>query len=88
MRQVTDVTLRNQIADRAQESLDHHQPRKYRIIVDREAILEEDDWYQIVVTTENDVRDREFYEAIADAEADLQDQNGHQYLLVPAVADS
>ncbi len=87
MEVVADPALRRQIADSAQQALDRHQPQRYRIVVDQNAILEEDDWYHIVVNTEDDVRDREFYEAIAEAEAELQDRDDHQYLLVPAVAE-
>jgi len=71
----------------AQEALDRHQPRSYRISVNRDAILEDDGWYHIVVTTPGDRRDRDFYHAIAEAEGELQDEAGHQYLLVPAVGD-
>ncbi|MGA2497645.1 MAG: hypothetical protein ABSH20_07875 [Tepidisphaeraceae bacterium] len=87
MQPVADIKTRQQIADEVQKALDRHQPHAYRINVDRGAILEEDEWYHIVVTTADDVRDREFYQAIAEAEAELQDEQGHQYLLVPAVAD-
>ena len=85
---VNDMKIRNSVAQAAQRALDNHQPRKYRITVNEDAILEEDGWYHIVVTTPNDMRDRDFYDALAQAEAELQDQaGGHQYLLVPAVGD-
>lgn len=87
MHVVADDTRRQQIADEAQQALDRHQPRNYRITVDRHAILAEDEWVHIVVTTPDDVRDREFYQALADAEAELQDRDGHNYLLVPAIGD-
>ncbi len=84
---VADQKLRQSIAQMAQGALDRHQPRRYRINVDSEAILEDDGWYHIVVQTPEDVRDRDFYDALADAEAELQDDQGHQYLLVPALGD-
>ena len=87
MHLVPDPAVRQQIARAAQDALDRHQPRNYRIQVSADAILEEDGWYHVVVTTQNDVRDRDFYDALADAEAELQDANGHQYLLVPAVGE-
>jgi hypothetical protein len=87
MQLVADKKIRDQVAAAAQQALDHHQPRAYRISVDRDAILEDEGWYHIVVTTENDQRDRDFYDALAEAEAELQDQNGHQYLLVPTVGE-
>jgi len=87
MNLVSDGKKRKEIADTVQAALNHHQPRKYRITVDADAIMEEDDWYHIVVTTPSDRRDSDFYDALAEAEAELQDGNGHQYLLVPAIAD-
>jgi hypothetical protein len=87
MQTVADVQKRQRIAEQAQHALDRHQPRKYRISVNPNAILEEDGWYTIVVTTENDQRDRDFYDALAEAEAELQDEQGNQYLLVPVVGD-
>jgi hypothetical protein len=79
--------LRDEISNRVQAALDRHQPRRYRVAVDHDAILEDDGWYHVVVVSENDERDRDFYDALAEAEAELQDQNGHQFLLVPAIAD-
>jgi len=87
MKTMADAKLRQEIARRAQEALDHHQPRNYRISVDPEGIMEEDDWYHILVTTPDDVRDRDFYHALADAEAALQDDQGYHYLLVPVIAE-
>jgi hypothetical protein len=87
MKEVVDRDEREQVAKTAQDALDRHQPRNYRISVNSNAILKDDDWYHIVVTTPNDVRDREFYESLAEAEGELQDENGHQYLLVPVVGD-
>jgi hypothetical protein len=78
---------RKRIAKLAQDALDHHQPRNYRISVDPETIVEEDEWYHILVTTPHDQRDRDFYDALAEAEAELQDTNGHKYLLVPVIAE-
>jgi hypothetical protein len=71
----------------AQDALDWHQPRRYRISVNQDAVLEDDGWYHIVVETPDDVRDRDFYDALAEAEAERQDIQGHQYLLVPAIGD-
>ncbi len=80
--------LRSEVARRAQDALNKHQPRGYRVEVDADAILEDDDWYHVVVRSAGDVRDRDFYEALSNAEADLNDANdGHQYLLVPAIVD-
>jgi hypothetical protein len=87
MKTIAELETRKQVAKLAQEALDHHQPRNYRVSVDRETILEEDGWYHILVTTPDDVRDRDFYDALAQAEAELQDKNGHKYLLVPVIAD-
>jgi hypothetical protein len=87
MKKLADSKTRKKIAKLAQEALDRHQPRKYRVSVDPSAILEDDGWYHILVTTPNDVRDRDFYDALAEAEGELQDGNGHQYLLVPVIAD-
>jgi len=84
MKTVMDVAT---IAKLAQAALDLHQPRAYRISVDRDAIVQDGDWYHVVVTTPNDVRDRDFYDALAEAEAELQDKAGYQYLLVPAIGD-
>ena len=79
---------RGEIATRVQDFLDRHQPRGYRVEVDRDAVLQDDGWYHVVVKSPGDVRDREFYDALANAESDLNEQNdGHQYLLVPAIAD-
>ena len=79
---------RDEIARRVQEFLDRHQPREYRVEVDAEAVLQDDGWYHVVIKSPGDVRDRDFYDTLANAESDLNDQNdGHQYLLVPAIAD-
>jgi hypothetical protein len=84
---VADTELRKQIAQRVQAALDRHQPSKYRVMVNPDAIAKDDDWYEIVVESENDARDRDFYDALANAEADLQDHDGQNYLLVPAFGD-
>lgn len=85
---LVDSTLRSQIAQKVQAALDHHQPRRYRIVVNQGAILEEDGWYHVVVETANDERDRDFYDAVAEAEAELNDASqDNQYLLVPAIGD-
>jgi hypothetical protein len=87
MQVVKDCKLRKKLGDLAQTALDHHQPDKYRITVDRNAILKNDDMYHIVVVTENDVRDRDFYHALADAEAELEEKQKRNILLVPAIGD-
>jgi len=87
MHAVSNPQTRHEIATRAQEALDRHQPRSYRVSVNPDAILEEDGWYTIVVTAENDRRDRDFYDALAEAEAELQDEQGNQYLLVPVIGE-
>ncbi len=85
---IVDTSLRGEIARRVQDALDRYQPRRYRVAVDPDAILQDDEWYHVVVTSPEDVRDRDFYDALATAESDLNDENdGHQYLLVPAIAD-
>ena len=81
------LPLREEISARVQAALDRHQPRRYRVSVDHDAVMEDDGWYHVVVVSDNDARDRDFYDALAEAEAELQDQNGHQFLLVPAIAD-
>jgi phage baseplate assembly protein W len=81
--------LRSEIASRVQDVLNRYQPRGYRIKVDTKAILEDDDWYHVVVKSPNDRRSRDFYDALAEAETELNEkEDGHQYLLVPAIADS
>jgi hypothetical protein len=85
---IVEPELRSQIAERVEKALNQHQPRKYRVTVDVDAILRDDDWYHVVVKSPGDIRDRDFYDALASAESDLNDQNdGHQYLLVPAIAE-
>jgi hypothetical protein len=85
---LVETKLRSQIAQQAQAALDRHQPRKYRITVNEDAILEEDGWYQVLVESKNDERDRDFYDALAEAEAELNDATGDkQFLLVPAIGD-
>ena len=84
---VTDSQRRRAIATQAQGALDHHQPRRYPIRVNSDAIFEDDGWLTIVVETPGDVRDRDFYDALAEAEAELQDEQGNQYLLVPGLGD-
>jgi hypothetical protein len=82
------VPLRDEVARKVQNALDKHQPRKYRVEVDKDAILQESGWFHVVVKTENDRRDRDFYDALAEAEADLNDDSEQQdqFLLVPAIA--
>ena len=87
MKKPPDSKTRKKIAKLAQDALDRHQPRKYRVSVDPKGILEDDGWYHILVTSPNDVRDRDFYDALVEAEEELQNGNGHQYLLVPVIAD-
>lgn len=86
MNVVVDSTIRERIVTEVQAALDRYQPRKYRVSVNPDAILQDEDWYHVVVVSPNDVRDRDFYDALAQAEADLQDDQGQKYLLVPAIA--
>ena len=82
-----EKNLRECIARLVQEALDRHQPRKYRVEVDRNAIMEDDQWYHVVVKSEGDARDRDYYDALVNAEEDLRNrEDGHEYLLVPAFA--
>ena len=82
---IADPEERQRIACKAQAALDRHQPRKYRVRVNSDAIYSNDEWFHILVETPDDVRDRDFYDALAEAEAELQDEQGHPYLLVPAI---
>jgi hypothetical protein len=82
---VEDSTVRERIVSDVQAALDRYQPRRYRVSVNKDAILQDEDWYHVVVVSPNDVRDRDFYDALAQAEADLQDVSGRKYLLVPAI---
>lgn len=85
---MVDLTLRSQIAEKVQAALDRHQPRRYRVMVNANAILEEDGWYHVVVESANDERDRDFYDALAEAEAELNDgEQDRQFLLVPTIGD-
>ena len=85
---LVNPTARAEVLRRVQAALDRYQPRKYRIEVDPDGILEDNAWYHIVVKSPDDVRDRDFYDALGSAETDLNEQNdGHQYLLVPAIAE-
>lgn len=80
---------RHEILARVQTALDRHQPRRYRVSVDQDAIMEDEGWFHVVVVSDNDQRDRDFYDALAEAEAELNDKEDAaiQYLLVPAIAD-
>ena len=84
---LTDVAERQRIARLAQQELDKRQPRDYRIEVDVNSVLHEDDWYQVLVKTSGDVRTYEFYDVLAQAEGELQDEQGLHILLVPVVGD-
>ena len=84
---LTDAQERSRIASLAQQALDRRQPRAYRIEVDAENVLQEDDWYQVLVKTPNDVRTYEFYDALAEAEGELQDDRDLHILLVPVAGD-
>ena len=86
---VDDNIKRKEIAVRVQTVLDKHQPRLYRVSVESDAILNEDDWIQVLVTSPGDKRDRDFYDALAETEAELTTANdGYKYLLVPVIADN
>jgi hypothetical protein len=85
---IVDQITRAEIAHQVQQTLDRYQPKAYRVIVDPDGIVEDDEWYHVVVKSSNDVRDRDFYDSIANAEYELNDKlDGHQFLLVPAIAD-
>ncbi|HYO09389.1 MAG TPA: hypothetical protein VER17_10490 [Tepidisphaeraceae bacterium] len=84
---LSDVAERQRIASLAQRALDKRQPSQYRVDVDSDNVLHEDDWYQVLVKTPGDVRTYEFYDVLANAEAELQDEQGLQILLVPVVGD-
>jgi hypothetical protein len=86
MTRVTDQDEMKRVVSLAQEALDRHQPRSYRVRVEPGAVLKEDDWYHVVVRSDNDdVRTYDFYDVLAEAEAELQDQQHLNILLVPAV---
>ena len=68
-----------------QAALDRRQPRGYRIEVQPEGVLQEDDWYHVVVRSDKEVRTYDFYDVLAEAEAELQDEKKLNVLLVPAV---
>jgi hypothetical protein len=84
---LNDVAERQRIAGLAQAALDKRQPRTYRIEVDAENVLQEDEWYQVLVRTPGDVRTYEFYDVLAEAEGELQDEQGLHILLVPVAGD-
>jgi heat shock protein HspQ len=87
MTSVTDEVVAARIGAVVQQSLDRRQPRGYRIEVQPEGVLQEDDWYHVVVRSTQDVRTYDFYDVLAEAEAELQDQQHLNILLVPAVGD-
>ena len=78
---------RSSIADRVRDALAKYQPPSYRISINDEAIVQDDDWYHVLVTTPNHERDRDFYDALVKTEADLEKSAGGQvhYLLVPVI---
>jgi hypothetical protein len=82
-----DATESKDVADRVRGALAKYQPRAYRIDVNDDAVLKEDDWYHVLVTTPNHERDRDFYDALAKAEAELEKsaQGKVHYLLVPVL---
>lgn len=84
---IDDPALSQRIAGLAQDALDRHQPRNYRITVVPGAILRDDDWFQVLVGTPNDERSSEFYFALAEAESDIAEEHQLQVLLVPALGD-
>jgi hypothetical protein len=70
-----------------QAALDRRQPSGYRIEVQPDGVLQEDDWYHVVVRSNQDVRTYDFYDVLAETEAELQDEQKINVLLVPAVGD-
>ena len=82
-----NATDRKSVADRVRDALDKYQPPAYRISINDEAIVQDDDWYHVLVTTPNHERDRDFYDALVKAEADLEKLAGGQvhYLLIPVL---
>jgi len=85
---IPDDTLRSQVATYVQSELDKHQPRNYKISVQKNAVLAEDDWIQILVVSPDDQRDRDFYDALAATEQALSARDdGLNYLLVPVIVD-
>jgi hypothetical protein len=75
----------DRIVGLVQKALDRRQPKGYRIEVQPDGVLQEDDWYHVVVRSSSDVRTYDFYDVLAEAEAELQDEKKMNVLLVPAV---
>lgn len=84
---VTDTHDIARLTQLVQQALDKRQPPGYRLQVQANGILQEDDWYRVIVQSDRDVRTYDFYDVLSEAEAELQDQEHLNVLLVPAVGD-
>jgi hypothetical protein len=75
------------VANHVRAALAKYQPRTYKIDVNDNVVIKDDDWYHILVTTPHHERDRDFYDALAKAEADLESSAGGtvHYVLVPVL---
>lgn len=87
MQRVTDPG-RDEIVRLAEEHLRRHQPTGYRLQVDPDGVMEEDDWTYVVVKPDrNDVRSYDYSSRLAEAEQDMEDAGHPKILLVPVLPD-
>jgi len=87
MHPVTDPK-RDELVRLAEEHLKRHQPKGYRLQVDPDGVMEEDEWTYVVVKPDrNDVKSYDYSSRLAEAEQDMEDAGHPKILPVPDLPD-
>ncbi len=83
-----DERKREEIIALARRYLAKHQPADYQLEIDRDSVMQDEDWYYVVVSpSRNDVRSYDYSARLAEAELDLQEEQNVNVLLVPTLPD-
>jgi hypothetical protein len=83
-----DAQKRDEIVELARRYLAKYQPTDYRLEIEKESVMQDEDWYYVVVVpSRDDVRSYDYSARLAEAELDLQEKEPINVLLVPALPD-
>ena len=85
--QAVDANQRTRIIELVRKYLAPHQPQDYELVINEEAVQQDDDWYYVLVEpSREDVRSYDYSARLAEAELDLQEKEKVNVLLVPRSA--
>ncbi len=75
-----------QVLDAIEHYFDHHQPTDYHLMVVRQGVRRDGDWWYVAVKPDrSDIRARDYSDLMDQAEEELEAQSNLKILLLPVL---